>query len=47
MKRYPKLTPRLDDVVHDQRRLLSAIIAGDGPAAEHVTHFEGEIRKVI
>jgi DNA-binding GntR family transcriptional regulator len=52
MKRYPRLTPRLDDVVHDQRRLLNAIIAGDGAAAEqaaaeHVTRFEGEIRKVI
>jgi DNA-binding GntR family transcriptional regulator len=52
MKRYPRLTPRLDDVVHDQRRLLEAIIAGDGAAAEHaaaehVTRFEGEIRKVI
>jgi DNA-binding GntR family transcriptional regulator len=52
LKRYPKLTPRLDDVVHDQRRLLSAIIAGDGDAAEqaaaeHVTRFEAEIRKVI
>ena len=52
MKRYPKLTPRLDDVVHDQRRLLNAIIAGDGAAAEaaaaeHVIRFEGEIRKVI
>jgi DNA-binding GntR family transcriptional regulator len=52
MKRYPKLTPRLDDVVHDQRRLLRAIIAGDGDAAEqaaaeHVTRFEAEIRKAI
>jgi DNA-binding GntR family transcriptional regulator len=52
MKRYPKLTPRLDDVVHDQRRLLNAIVAGDGAAAEqaaaeHVTRFEAEIRKVI
>jgi DNA-binding GntR family transcriptional regulator len=52
MKRYPKLTPKLDDVVHDQRRLLKAIIAGDGPAAEqaaaeHVTRFEAEIRKAI
>jgi DNA-binding GntR family transcriptional regulator len=52
MKRYPKLTPRLDDVVHDQRRLLTAIIGGDGDgaeraAAEHVTRFEAEIRKVI
>ena len=52
MQRFPKLTPPLDDVVHDQRRLLRAIIAGDGAAAEraaaeHVTTFEGEIRKVI
>jgi DNA-binding GntR family transcriptional regulator len=52
MKRYPKLTPRLDDVVHDQRRLLEAIMRADGlaaetAAAEHVTRFEGEIRKVI
>jgi DNA-binding GntR family transcriptional regulator len=52
MKRYPKLTPRLDDVVHDQRQLLKSIIAGDGAAAEraaaeHVTRFEAEIRKVI
>jgi hypothetical protein len=34
MKRYPRLTPRLDDVVHDQRRLLEAIVRGDGEAAE-------------
>jgi DNA-binding GntR family transcriptional regulator len=52
MKRFPKLTPRLDDVVRDQRRLLEAILEGDGAAAEraaveHVTTFEGEIRKVI
>jgi DNA-binding GntR family transcriptional regulator len=52
MQRFPKLTSPLDDVVHDQRRLLEAIIAGDGAAAEraaaqHVTTFEGEIRKVI
>jgi DNA-binding GntR family transcriptional regulator len=52
MKRYPKLTPRLDDVVHDQSRLLEAIIGGDPDAAEvaaaeHVTRFEAEIRKVI
>jgi DNA-binding FadR family transcriptional regulator len=38
--------------VPEQRRLLGAIIAGDGAAAEvaaaeHVTTFEGEIRKVI
>jgi DNA-binding GntR family transcriptional regulator len=52
LKRYPKLTPRLDDVVHDQRRLLEAIVRGDGAAAqraaaEHVTRFEEEIRQVI
>ena len=52
LQRFPKLTQPLDDVVHDQRRLLAAIIAGDGAAAEraaaeHVTTFEGEIRKVI
>jgi DNA-binding GntR family transcriptional regulator len=52
LKRYPKLTPRLDDVVHDQRRLLEAIVRGDGAAAqraaaEHVTRFEAEIRQVI
>ena len=52
MQRFPKLTPRLDEVVRDQRRLLKAIVAGDGAAAEraaaeHVTTFEGEIRKVI
>jgi DNA-binding GntR family transcriptional regulator len=52
LKRYPKLTPRLDDVVHDQQRLLQAILDGDGDvaeraAAEHVTRFEREIRTVI
>jgi DNA-binding GntR family transcriptional regulator len=52
LKRFPRLTPRLDDVVHDQRSLLNAIIAGDADAAEqaavqHVTRFEAEIRKVI
>jgi DNA-binding GntR family transcriptional regulator len=52
LKRYPKLTPSLDDVVHDQSRLLKAIIDGDGAAAElaateHVTRFEREIRRAI
>jgi DNA-binding GntR family transcriptional regulator len=47
MKRYPKLTPRLDDVVHDQRRLLTAIIGGDEDGAEraaagHVIRFEAD-----
>jgi DNA-binding GntR family transcriptional regulator len=52
MKRYPTLTPRLEDVVREQRRLLDAIRRGDGEAAEraaaeHVLTFEGEIRQVI
>jgi DNA-binding GntR family transcriptional regulator len=36
MRRYPSLTPRLDDVVHDQRALLEAIGRGDGDTAERV-----------
>jgi DNA-binding GntR family transcriptional regulator len=52
MRRYPALTPRLDDVVHDQRALLEAIIRGDGDAAErvaaaHISTFERAIRGVI
>jgi DNA-binding GntR family transcriptional regulator len=52
MRRYPKLTPKLDDVVRDQRRLLEGILTGDGAAAEqaaaeHVTKFERAIRNVI
>jgi DNA-binding GntR family transcriptional regulator len=52
MQRYPSLTPRLEDVVREQRRLLEAIRSGDGAAAEcaaaeHVLTFEGEIRQVI
>jgi DNA-binding GntR family transcriptional regulator len=52
MRRYPALTPRLEDVVQEQRTMLAAIVAGDGDtaerlAAEHVTTFEQEIRKLI
>jgi DNA-binding GntR family transcriptional regulator len=52
MRRYPALTPRLDDVVHDQRALLEAIGRGDGDAAErvaaaHISTFERAIRGVI
>jgi DNA-binding GntR family transcriptional regulator len=52
MKRYPSLTPRLDEVVRDQRTLLRAIGDNDGAAAEraaaqHVLTFEREIRQVI
>ena len=52
MRRYPALTPRLDDVVHDQRLLLEAIGRGDGDAAErvaatHISTFERAIRELI
>lgn len=52
MKRYPPLTPRLDDVVHEQRAVLEAIVAGDGATAEriaidHIATFERAIREVI
>lgn len=52
MRRYPALTPRLDDVVHDQRALLEAICRADGEAAErvaatHISTFERAIRDVI
>jgi len=52
MRRYPALTPRLDDVVHDQRALLEAIGRGDGDTAErvaaaHISTFQRAIRDVI
>jgi DNA-binding GntR family transcriptional regulator len=52
MRRYPALTPRLDDVVHDQRKLLEAIGRGDGDAAErvaatHISTFQRAIRELI
>ena len=52
MKRYPTLTPRLDDVVHEQRSVLEAICRGDGDTAErvaiaHISTFERAIRDVI
>jgi DNA-binding GntR family transcriptional regulator len=52
MRRYPTLTPRLEEVVQEQATLLDAIRRGDGDTAErvaieHVKTFEGEIRKVI
>jgi DNA-binding GntR family transcriptional regulator len=52
MRRYPPLTPRLDDVVHEQRGMLDAICAGDGPGAERIAHahistFERAIRDTI
>jgi DNA-binding GntR family transcriptional regulator len=52
MKRYPALTPSLDQVVHDQRTLLDAICRGDGDVAEstareHVLKFERAIRSLI
>jgi DNA-binding GntR family transcriptional regulator len=52
MRRYPPLTPRLDDVVHEQKGMLEAIVAGDGAAAErlattHISTFERAIRDTI
>ncbi|HEY3182631.1 MAG TPA: GntR family transcriptional regulator [Gaiellaceae bacterium] len=52
MRRYPALTPRLEDVVQEQRTLLDAICRGDGERAEqvavdHVLTFEAELRKLI
>jgi DNA-binding FadR family transcriptional regulator len=52
MKRYPALTPSLDQVVHDQRTLLTALCSGDAELAEktareHVAKFEAAIRKLF
>jgi DNA-binding GntR family transcriptional regulator len=52
MQRYPPLTPRLDDVVHEQSAVLDAVLAGDGETAErlaiaHIETFERAIREVI
>jgi DNA-binding GntR family transcriptional regulator len=52
MSRYPSLTPRLEDVVHEQRMVLEAIGRGDADTAErvavaHITKFERAIREVI
>jgi DNA-binding GntR family transcriptional regulator len=52
MRRYPALTPRLEDVVHDQRQLLEAIDRGDGDTAErvaatHISTFQRAIRELI
>lgn len=52
MKRYPALTPSLDQVVHDQRAMLDALCRGDGESAEriareHVIKFETAVRALI
>jgi DNA-binding GntR family transcriptional regulator len=52
MKRYPPLTPKLDDVVGEQRTVLDAVIRGDGDTAqrvaiEHISTFERAIREII
>jgi DNA-binding GntR family transcriptional regulator len=52
MRRYPTLTPRLDEVVHEQQAVLEAICRGDGDTAEriaveHIRGFEQHIRQVI
>jgi DNA-binding GntR family transcriptional regulator len=52
MRRYPSLTPRLDEVVQEQQQVLEAICRGDGDTAEriateHIRGFERHIRRVI
>jgi DNA-binding GntR family transcriptional regulator len=52
MRRYPSLTPRLDEVVQEQQQVLDAICRGDGDTAEriateHIRGFERHIRQVI
>ena len=52
VRRYPSLTPRLEDVVDDQQALLQAICAGDVDQAErvareHVLNFQDSLREVI
>ncbi len=52
MKRYPALTPRLDEVVHQQSTVLDAVCRGDSDTAErvaiaHIATFESAIRAVI
>jgi DNA-binding GntR family transcriptional regulator len=52
MERYPTLTPRLDEVVHQQRTVLDAVCHGDADTAErlavaHISAFERAIRAVI
>jgi DNA-binding GntR family transcriptional regulator len=52
MKRYPPLTPKLDDVVVEQKTVLEAIGRGDGETAErvaieHISNFERAIREII
>lgn len=52
MARYPALTPRLQDVVQDQLKLLEAIVRGEAVkaqevAAAHVHDFEAAFREAI
>lgn len=52
MSRFPRLTPRLDDVVNEQRTVLDAVCRGDGDTAErvaieHISTFERAIREII
>jgi DNA-binding GntR family transcriptional regulator len=52
IRRYPSLTPRLDEVVQEQQQVLDAICRGDGDTAEriateHIRGFERHIRQVI
>lgn len=52
MRRFPSLTPRLDEVLQEQEQVLDAICRGDGDTAEriateHIRGFERHIRQVI
>jgi DNA-binding GntR family transcriptional regulator len=52
IRRYPALTPRLDEVIHEQQAVLDAICRGDCDTAEriaveHIRGFEQHIRRVI
>lgn len=52
MNRFPRLTPRLDDVVQEQQTVLDAVCRGDGDTAErvaieHISTFERAIREII
>ncbi len=52
MRRYPKLTPPLAKVVHEQKTMLDALYRGDAETAEqtalhHVQDFEADVRPLL
>jgi DNA-binding GntR family transcriptional regulator len=52
LRRYPSLTPQLDEVVQEQQAMLEAVCRGDGETAErvatnHIRGFEQHIRQMI